>query len=139
MYFVAKLLATIQPWGPVFDPNDVHQAELRAASTLAQMAFIRGQSLQFLRLAIPWDEPTTAAFLGITVPELQSYEAETATLPRDAWLRLAAYVAHLDGRFSYDVPPVCPMDMGQPRVIRVYPDFPMKSNNIEPLPGCTPC
>lgn len=137
--FVAQLPAILRIWGPEFTPSDMHQAELRAGATLAQTALIRGQSLRFLRLAIPWDEPTTATFLGVTVPELQGFEAETLAMPRDVWIDLADYVAHLDGHFSYTFPPPNPEELWQPRFIRVYPDFPMKSNNMPDPPGCTPC
>lgn len=137
--FVAKLPAIMRVWGPEFTASDIHQAELRAASTLAQTALIRGQSLQFLRLAIPWDEATTAAFLGITVPTLLAIEAETVPIPRDIWILLADYVAHLDGRTHYDQAPPNPEENWQHRIIRVYPDFPQKSNNIQPPTGCTPC
>ena len=137
--FIAKLPATMRVWGPDFDPLDVHQAEIRAASTLAQTALIRGQSLRFMRLTIPWDEPTAAAFLGVTVPVLQAIEAETVVTPRDVWILLADYVAHLDGRTHYDTSPPNPAENWQPRWIRIYPDFPQKSNNTPDLPGCTPC
>jgi len=137
--FVAKLLATLRVWGPEFTPADIHQAEIRAASTLAQTALIRGQSLQFMRLAVPWDEPTAATFLGVTVPELQAFEAETTVMPPSIWLALADYVAKLDGRSHYDIPPPCPPENWQPRVIRVWPDFPTPSSQTFPAPGCTPC
>lgn len=137
--YVAKLPAILRIWGPEFTAEDRHQAELRAASTLAQTALIRGMSLQFLRLAIPWDEATTAAFFGITVPELQAYEAEAVPLPRDVWVELADYVAKLDGRSHYECSPPNPAENWQPRFVRVYPDFPQKSNNKESPPGCTPC
>ena len=139
VYFVAKLPAIIKPWGPVFDAKDMHQAELRAASTLAQTGLIRGQSLQFLRLAVPWTEAELASFLGVTVPDIQGWEAETVGLPRTIWLATAHYLAALDGRENYDIPPPCPMDNWQPRVIRVYPDFPMQVQPQYSSTGCIPC
>jgi len=141
VYFVASLQAILRPWGPEFRPQDMHQAELRAASTLAQTALIRGMSLKFLRDGIPWTEAQSAAFLGVPLPTLQAWEAETVETPRDMWLTLADHVAHLDGRSHYDIPPPCPRENWQGRVIRVYPDFPTVSTQ-PPLGapgGCTPC
>ena len=139
--FVARLDATIRPWGLEFAPADVHQAELRAASTLSQMAYIRGQCLQFLRLAIPWTETEAADFLGVTLSDYQGYEAETLDLPRNVWLTLSDYVAQLDSRYHYGSPPPTPPDNGQPRIIRVYPDFPTPSTQgfWTPPGGCIPC
>lgn len=139
VYFVAQLPAILRAWGPVFDPKHTHQAELRAGSTLAQTGLIRGQSFQFLRFAIPWSETEAATFLGVTVPEIQSWEAEMAELPRNIFLALSHYVAALDGRENYDSPPPCPMETWQHRVIRVYPDFPMQVQPQVPSTGCIPC
>ncbi len=134
--FVAKLDATIRTWGLEFAPKDIHQAEIRAASTLAQTDLVRGQSFRFMRLAIPMTEAEVAVLIGTSVPEVQAWEAETVVLPNSAWVTLAHYVADLDGRDPWTALPASPRDNWQPRTIRVYPDFPQVSTQTPYVPTC---
>lgn len=137
--FVALLPAILRPWGPEFSAANRHQAELRAATTLAQMMLIRGQSFRFMRMAIPMTEAELSVLLQVTVPEIQAWEAETVELPRGMWLALASYVAKLEGRDHYDNPPPNPAETWRKRVIRVYPDFPVKSTQTSLPLVCHPC
>jgi len=139
--FVALLPAILRAWGPVFDPKDIHQAELRAASTLAQTGMIRGQAFAFMRQGAVLTQAETATLLGVTPLVIQAYENETVPLPMTAWKTLAHYVTDLDGRDHYMTTPPCPTESWQRRDIRVYPDFPMQSTQ-PPMGvdnGCIPC
>lgn len=137
--FVAKLPATLQPWGPHFATVATQAAWRRAASTLAQMGLVRGYAMLFLRLGVPWQQSDVASFLGVSVPQVQAWEAETEEVPPSVWVALATYVAGLDGRYSFHGGQFCPPGAGyQPRVIRVHPDIPQTPMQQQPDP-CPPC
>lgn len=104
---------------PVFTLKDQRTAQWHAASDLADMGLIDGQTLQFIRQAIPMDVPSAAAFLGVSVPTLTDWEANTTVVPRDMWLTMAQRVRDLAQEYGPPVVALNPPDF-RPRVIRVF-------------------
>lgn len=132
--FVAATQAQLRSWGPVFSTLDTQAAYRRAGSTLVHMALIDSQTFGFLRLAAGYTLAEEAVILGVTVPEIQAWEAGTTPVPINTWYALGAQVCALDKRVFSPYPTLPPVDL-RPRVIRVRPDFPRVSTQ-KPLNPC---
>jgi hypothetical protein len=133
--FVAALMAYVRPWGPQFPVEFTQRAHLRAASTLAYMAIVRGETFQFIREAVQFTYLDAAAFLGVSVTDIVDWESNLVPIPRSIWDTLAMYVCEKDMRgftpglgFNPDF---------RARVIRVRIDMPFPSQPFIPSP-CPP-
>lgn len=124
--FVAAVPGTLRAWGPSFTSPVQIAARLRAASTAVQMGFMRGEAVEFLRVALQWSQDDLADALGVTLVEVQSWETNTTVIPSISWRYLAQQVMKADGRFLPAHPPSCPPSY-RARKIRVFPQTPAVS------------
>lgn len=124
--FVAALEARIASWGPVFDVIATQAAYRRAGSTLAHMALVAGSTFEFLRHALAYTVPETAAYLGVSVATVLDWEAETTPVPTHLWYQMGDSVCELDQRGFTPFITLPPLDL-RARRIRVHPDIPRPS------------
>ncbi len=129
--FVAGLSGVLTAHGPVFDPLAIAWAYRRAASQIAYMALIDGQTFAFMREAIPLTQAAAAALLGVDFSDLVSWEDRTVPTPPLVWLNLAKEVCVLDHRGPPTTLPFGKPDL-RARTIRVFPDIPGVSQQIGP-------
>lgn len=118
--FVSPLPATIQPLGvPMFKAQDQRIAQWHAASDLADMGLVGGQTLRFLREAIPLTVTEAGALLGVPDATITDWEAEVTPVPRNMWLAVAHEVRSLAQEYGQPMTRLDPPDF-RPRVIRVF-------------------
>lgn len=141
--FTAAIPGVLRVTTIEFTPLAQLYARRRAASTLAQWGLTNGDTLQFLRLAVPRTEQEQADKFGVPLVSLQAWEANTAEIPILSWRELATEVARLDGRFLPQNGQ-CPTSF-RGRRIRVFPNIPWKSTappggrgNGNGMVGCPP-
>jgi hypothetical protein len=133
--FVAQLQGISSAAGPSDFPQVARDASyLRAATTLGRWGIPNGQFFKFIREAIKQTQADTAAFLGVTVPEIQAWENGTVEIPRIMWSLLVDEACRLDHpRPGLDELRIAP-DL-RPRQIRIHPDIPQVSEQVyEPSP-----
>ncbi len=132
--FVASLQGVSSAAGPtVFAQADRDACYVRAASTLGRFGMIHNQFFQFIRLALQMTEADAATFLGVTVPDIQAWEAGSASIPRDMWVTLVDEVCRVDARPG--LVNLAPIQDLRPRLIRIHPDIPQVSEP-QPTPSC---
>lgn len=134
--FVAALQGLSTAAGPtIFAQSDQDACLVRAASTLARWGIIEGQFFAFIRQALKMSQADAAAFIGgVTVGDIQAWEADTIEIPRDMWVILADEVCRVDSR-----PGLVDLALNpdrRPRVIRIFPDIPQKSDTGPGIPSC---
>lgn len=138
--FTAAIPGVLRATTIDFAPDVQAAARLRAGSTLAQWGLANGDTLQFLRLAVPRTEQEQADDFGVSLGTLQAWEANTVEVPFHYWKNLATQVARLDGR-------LIPANGQLPssfrgRKIRVFPNVPAHSTgsngNGGAMVGCPP-
>ena len=133
--FVAALMAYVRPWGPQFPVPFARKAYLRAASTLAHMAIVRGETFEFLRLGVQMSQADVAALLHVTLTDVQDWESGATPIGRDIWNTMAEYVCVRDSRgFS---PDLAFNDDFRARTIRVRPEAFFPPQPYVP-PACRP-
>ena len=134
--FVAALMAYIRSYGPSFPVEYTRAANLRAASTLCHMAIVRGETFLFIRDAIQMTQAEAAAFLGVTVPDIVSWESNTVPIPRSIWDAMAHRCCDLDMRgFTPELGFNCDF---RARVIRIRVDPPYPPKSFVPPGLCPP-
>lgn len=136
--FVAALEAQLRAWGPVFSTIATQAAYRRAGSTLAHMALVAGSTFEFLRVSIEYTQADAAAFLGVTVPDVQSWESGVVPVPTSLWYEFATEVCRVDSRQFTPYLTLPHVDL-RPRIIRVFPDIPRQSTGSSVLPCPCPC
>jgi DNA-binding XRE family transcriptional regulator len=118
--FVTTLTGTVLPSGVVFDPSHERNALWHAASDLADMGMIDGQTLRFIREAIPWTITETASFLGVSDATVMAWEANQEVIPREMWVAVAQVVRGLAQEQGPSGPLAPhPPDL-RPRTIRIH-------------------
>lgn len=133
--FVAALQGISSAAGPtIFDPADQDACLIRAASTLSRWGIIDGQFFAFIRQALKMSQADAAAFIGVTVPDVQAWENGTVEIPRDMWIMLADEVCRVDSRPGLVELALAPDK--RPRLIRIFPDIPQKSGQLPYTPPC---
>jgi hypothetical protein len=134
--FVAALQGLSSAAGPtIFAQSDQDACYVRAGSTLARWGIIYGQFFAFIRQALKWTQADAAAFIGgVTVADIQAWEAGTTPIPRDSWIMLADEICRVDTRPGLEGLALSP-DL-RPRTIRIFPDIPQKSEQVPYSPPC---
>lgn len=117
----------------------VPAAYRRAASTLAWMSLINGQTFQFLRLSLNLTTAQAAVLCGESEGTVISWENGAPPIPVSPWQCLADAALTADQRAGITVTPLPAPDY-RPRKIRVYPDIPgpPQPPPVPPRP-CDPC
>jgi hypothetical protein len=128
--FVAALMAYIRPWGPVFPVEFTRAAYLRAASTLAHMGIVRGETLTFLRDGAQLTQPQAASLLGVTLGDIVAWESNAAPIPRSIWDFMAHYVCDMDNRRGFTPNLDVSTSDFRARTIRIRPDIPYPDKPI---------
>jgi hypothetical protein len=135
--FVAGLTGWRESDGTaLFIPGAVDAAVRRAASTLAWMALISGQTFQFLRLSLGLSVDQTAELVGVTPSTITDWEDGTLPVGVQSWQCLADAALKADGRAGITYTPLPAPDF-RPRTIRIFPDVPGAPQ--PPAPPCPPC
>lgn len=120
--FVAALDGVYNPDDTAtFEPLHIEWARHRAASQLACMGLVRGDTFQFLRESVPMSVADAAVLVGYTSGDVTAWEAG-ATVPVSAWQAMADYCCILDHRLGVTQMAVQP-DF-RPRRIRITPNVP---------------
>lgn len=133
--FVAALQGLSSAAGPtIFAQTDQDAALVRAASTLSHWGIIDGQFFAFIRQALKMSQADAAAFIGVTVPSVQAWEAGTTDIPRDMWIMLADEIGRVDSRPGLVDLALTPDKRA--RLIRIFPDVPQKSDQVPFSPPC---
>ena len=133
--FVAALEAQMASWGPVFSTVSTQAAYRRAGSTLAHMALVTGETFEFLRHALQMTPAQAAAYLGVTLSQIQAWEAGQEVVPTHLWYHMADRVCEVDGREFTPYMTLTEPDF-RPRRIRVFPDIPRPSHNMPDPCAC---
>ena len=120
----------------IIDDHQIRWGWHRAASTLAFMGLISGETFRFLRESLPLTEVEAATLLGADVPSIQAWEAGILNVPITIWQTLAHTCSDVDQRPGSLYMPAQGMDF-RPRRIRIVPDVPGKST--APVIPPTPC
>ena len=135
--FVAGLTGWRESDGTArFITGAVDAAYRRAASTLAFMALISGQTFQFLRLTRDLTTAQAATLCGVTESEVIDWEDGSVPVPVSSWQYMADACTAADQRAGITWTPLPAPDF-RPRKIRIYPDVPMPWT--PPPPPCDPC
>ena len=131
--FVAGLTGWRESNGTaLFVPGAIEAAYRRAASTLAWMALVHGQTFQFLRVAQNLSTAQAATLCGVPPSVVSYWEDGTTPVPVSCWQSMADSACKADMRAGITVTPLPYTDM-RPRRIRIYPDVPFVA-----APQCTP-
>lgn len=134
--FVACVPGYLRDWGVQFLQSSIDASQIRAASTLAHMGMVRGFTFRFIREGAKLTTAQAASIVGVTVPEIDVWEAEVLEVPRLSWQHMADYVAKLDGKIGLVDMQIPPPDY-RSRVIRVVPDIIQVSN--QPVEASNDC
>jgi hypothetical protein len=133
--FVAGLTGWRESNGTaLFFPGAIEAAYRRAASTLAFMMLVNGQTFQFMRYAQNLSTAEAATLCGVSPSEITAWEAGTIPVPVSCWQAMADAACKADMRAGI-VWTALPAVNLRPRTIRVYPDIPMPE---QPRPCCPP-
>lgn len=134
--FVAGLTGFRESDGTAqFIPGATAAAYRRAASTLAHMALVSGQTFQFLRLSQNMSTAQAATLCGVAESEVTDWEDGTTPVPPSAWQTMADAVTAADQRAGIMWTALPMVDL-RPRRIRVYPDIPYPGQILPPSPPC---
>lgn len=134
LVFTAAVPGRLYQWGPTFTPLVQTAARLRAASTLIQMGLIRGESFEFMRLALGLSQADVAALYNVTLSTVIDWEDNSLPIPLAIWQCFAFRVCLADGR---TLPPEQSLTPSwRPRLIRVFPTIPTPP---QPQPTSPPC
>lgn len=121
--FVATLSGGMTPDGvALLEPIQIEWAYHRAASQLAFMGLINGDTFAFLRSSIPMTVADVATLVGYPIGDVQDWEAGVEPVPVPAWQIVADKCCQIDYRPWVTQIPVAP-DF-RPRRIRIHPDIP---------------
>lgn len=134
--FVAAIAGVLYATGVVFPPASIISANLRAASTLAQMGLLSGNTLTFLRTGAQLTQAQEAAIVGVPLLTYQAYEAGTLPVPLAVWKCLAFRVTTMDGRYM-----ATELNLSQDfraRLIRIFPNPGNVPGPSTPDVGCVP-
>lgn len=132
--FVAALDGVYNRDGTVtFEPLQIEWATHRAASQLAWMGLIRGDTFRFMRESVPMSLADAATLVGYTQGDLTAWEAG-AEVPFSAWVAMADYCLTLDHRAGVTQMPLQP-DF-RPRRIRITPNVPTLGVSVSSPDGC---
>jgi hypothetical protein len=137
--FVAGLTGWREADGSArFLPGAQAAAYRRAASTLAQMALVSGQTFQFLRLALNLSVAQAATLCGETESTITDWEDGTLPVPVSPWQCIADAAASADQRAGITWTALPSVNL-RPRRIRIYPDIPYPGVKLPPPNPCQPC
>lgn len=135
--FVAGLTGWRESDGSaLFLPGATDAAFRRAASTLAFMSLVSGQTFLFLRTAQNLTQAQAATICGVSVGTIASWENGLTPVIITAWQTLADMACKADQRAGITWTAAAPVSF-RPRTIRIYPDIPYKAP--PPPPPCPPC
>lgn len=124
--FIAALPGILRVNAPEFSDFAKLYAYRRAASTLMQMGLVNGDTLTFLRTAVPRTQQEQADKFNVPLATYQAWESGAVEVPRNNWGCLAAEIGVLDGRPLALDWALCPPNF-RPRRIRVFPQIPGQS------------
>ena len=135
LVFVAGLTGWRESNGTaLFVPGAIEAAFRRAASTLAFMALVGGQTFQFMRYAQHMSVTQAASLCGVSPSEVTDWEAGRVPVPVTCWQSMADSAAHADMRAGISCTVPQGIDM-RARTIRIYPDIPFRpTRQHEPRP-----
>ena len=134
--FVAGLTGWRESDGTArFIPGACAAAFRRAASTLAWMALVSGQTFQFLRLSLNLTIAQTAVLVGETDSTVEDWEDGSLPVQVSPWQTLADAALKADMRAGIAYTPLPAPDF-RPRTIRIFPDIPYPAIR-QPVPN--PC
>lgn len=137
--FVAGLTGWRESDGTArFIPGACDAAFRRAASTLAWMALVSGQTFQFLRFSLHLSIAQTAALVGETESTVEDWEDGSLPVAVSPWQCLADAALKADGRAGIAYTPLPAPDF-RPRMIRIWPDIPYPVIIPPPPPPPCPC
>ena len=136
LVFTAAMPGVLRVTGPSFTPLVEHVAYLRAASTLIQMGLVRGESFAFLRYALQLTTADVATLYGVPESTVQGWEDNSIPIPPTVWNCFSQRVMVQDGRVLPANPAINPSF--RPRLIRVFPNAPMVSQQQGAQPECPP-
>ena len=136
--FVAGLTGWRESNGTaLFVPGAIAAAYRRAASTLAFMMLVNGQTFQFMRQAIDLTTAQAATLCGVSPSEVSDWEDGTLPVPVSCWQAMADAACKADMRAGIVWTALPFVDL-RPRVIRIYPDVPLPPQP-RPCPPPRPC
>jgi len=126
LVFTAAMPGVLYEWGSQFSDEVQRVSNLRAATTLIQMGLIRGESFRFIREALRMSQQEVATLYNVTLDTVVGWETNTIPLPLNVWACLSHRACVADLR---PLPP----DRAQtpdwrPRLIRVFPNAPMRGS-----------
>jgi len=134
LVFTAAMPGRLYEWGPSFT-DEVHRvSNLRAATTLIQMGLIRGESVVFIREALRMSQQDMAILYGVTLETVIGWEDNSIPVPLNVWTCLSYRACLGDGRTLPADRALCPD--WRPRLIRVFPQVPMRGIPQTPQPLC---
>lgn len=138
--FVASIGGTLSPEGhATIEPLQIEWAKHRAASQLAYMGLVRGDTFGFMRETVPMTVGEAADLVGYAPADVISWEDGTEEVPVAAWQRMADHCCAIDHRPGTTLTQLLP-DF-RPRVIRIQPNIPMPPQPRVFCPCCrqSPC
>ena len=132
--FVAAIGGILQSWGPVWPQAAIDSANRRAASTLAHMGLISGDTFTFFRTSLKLTQAQVATQMNVPLLTEQAWEANTIPVPRIIWGILAEMVCQADQRY---LPPELSVNPDfRPRLIRIFPNGVGTATAHIPVPPC---
>ena len=134
--FVAELTGWRESNGTaLFVPGAIEAAFRRAASTLAFMMLVNGQTFQFMRQAHHMSTAQAATLCGVSPSDVTNWEAGRVPVPVTCWQAMADSACKADMRAGITWTALPTIDL-RPRVIRVYPDIPFRRMPQHEPPPC---
>jgi len=134
--FVAAVPGRLYKWGIAFTEPVKQAANLRAASTLALMGIIRGETFAFLRNALQFSQSDAASIYNVSLATVQGWENNSIPIPVFVWGDLSCRVSKADSRGVLKEYALTP-DF-RSRKIRVFPCIPMQPRAQGASLPCTP-
>jgi len=122
-----------------FIPGAIEAVYRRAASTLAFMSLVNGQTFLFLREAQGLTQAQAATICGVPESEISDWEDGSLPVIITAWQTLADMACKADQRAGITWTAAPPASF-RPRTIRIYPDISYPPQPQPPCPPpCEPC
>lgn len=141
LVFTAAVPGRLYEYGPEFTAFVQKYSRLRAASTLVQMGWARGESFTFLRAALELSISDVANIYGVTDIVVMEWESNLVPIPITVWNCFSFRVCLADSR---QLPNPIQYYRGNlpARLIRVFPNLPMQGQ-VQVVdsypPGNNPC